>query len=143
MKKLILIIIAIVAIAGGCDKYEQTLKKIYGEYSLKIYNVDGVDSLSLYKDSLGTNFNFYYEEVNSSNVLLIDGKRTDGNDTHVICQWNLKNQFTILEIKTAYGSNGIGPFGYMITPEWEILSLENEFKMKTIYNEKEYFVELE
>ena len=140
MKKIILILLAIAAIASSCEKYN--LNRIYGYYTLTSYQVNGVDSLSLYKDSLGVNFQFYYEEVNSANGLLIDGNRTDGNYTHVICQWNLKNHFTILEIKTAYGNYGTGPIGYMRTPEWEILSLKNEFKMKTTYNGKEYVVEL-
>jgi hypothetical protein len=145
MKKTILILVVLAAVVvGGCNKTKQTLNKIYGDYTLKSYTVNGVDSLSLYKDSLGINFRFYYEEENSINGLFIDGVVPSGKDAHIVSSWGLINKNKVLQIYTTAGSNGTGPFGNMITPEWEILTLtKKEFKMKTTYNNKEYEIELE
>lgn len=143
MKKVIWMLIAIACVLNGCDKYEQTLKKIYGQYKLKSYTVNGIDSLNLYNDSLGLDFKFYYDEINSLNGLLISGLRKDGNENHLNCQWALINDNTILKIMAAYGAIGTGPFGYMKTPEWEIISLPGkEFSLKTLYEGKEFYIEL-
>lgn len=142
MKNNFLILIVLIAIMTGCEKY--TLNKIYGSYTLTSYTVDGVDSLSLYNDSLGLNFEFYYEDVNSSNVCFIDGNRSDNTYTHIVCVWELLDNNSKLQILTAYGFIGTGPFGRDKIPEWEILRLtKNELKMKTLYNGKEYIVALE
>lgn len=146
MKKIILFLIVIVAVASSCKKseYEQTLKKIYGEYTLKTYTVNGVDSLSLFRDSLGTNFDFYRDDVNSFNVLKIDGPTTSAKYGDLTCRWKLVNNKT-LSIYISGGAFGTGPFGRDKTPEWEILILFNNNKiwMKTNYNGKEYLIELE
>ena len=60
MKKLILIFIVLAAITEGCKKYEDgplisfrsVRNRLYGDYTLTKYTVNGVDSLSLYNDSL-------------------------------------------------------------------------------------------
>ncbi len=108
MKKIILILIAIITITIGCSKYERTVKKIYGEYTLKTYTVNGIDSMSLYRDSLGLFFNFYNNDEYSSNVLFISGPRPDGKENHIICTWRLINKYNFLKISTAYGSSGTG-----------------------------------
>ena len=151
MKKLILFLIIIAGITEGCQKYEEgpwlslrsAEKRLYGNYTLKQYTVNGVHSLSLFYDSLGLNFEISYDDVNSLNIFKIDGKRKDGHYYPVICTWQLINNNKVLEIKTAYAYTGTGPFGNNITPEWEILRLtNNEIKLRTYYNNKEYIINL-
>lgn len=141
MKKIFLFLIVIIVFTSGCEKY--TLNKIYGPYTLTTYTVDGVDSLSLYNDSLGLNFDFYYNDVNSSNVCFIDGNRSDNKYTHIVCVWELLDNNSKLKIITAYGFIGTGPFGRDKIPLWEIIKLENNYlKMKTYFNNKEYQISL-
>jgi len=142
IKKILLLFIVIAALVSGCEKY--TLNKIYGFYTLKSYTVDGVDSLSLYKDSLGTDFHFYYEDMNYANVLSIKGYRADHNSVSVICKWELVNNRKTLKIITSYGVIGTGPIGGNKNLEWSISKLRNHrLELKTTYNNKDYIIELE
>jgi len=137
----LLILIILTAWVSGCEKY--TLNKIYGFYTLKSYTVDGIDSLSLYKDSLGTDFHFYYNDTYNHNECLNTGIRTDGQNTILVCKWELINNEKILKIITSYGPIGTGPFGNNITPEWHLFNLtKKEIEMSTNYNDKEYIVNL-
>ena len=143
MKKIILVLIAITAIATGCDKTEQTLKKIYGAYIIETYTVDGLDSLSLYCDSLGRNFRIYYSDQSECNVCAIDGMRSDGMGTALVWRWELINKDKSIRIITSYGQQGTGPFGDYKTPEWDILELGTKnITLKSNYNNKEYIIEL-
>jgi hypothetical protein len=145
MKKIILILIVLTAILSGCNKNDQMLKKIYGDYTLKTYTVDGVDSLSLYNDSLGLSFYFFYEDVYEHNVCEMVSPRKDGKWSNLYCKWTLKNNYKTFSIYESIGTTtGTGPFGDGKLSDWEILRLSRkEFKMKTIYNGKEYQIELE
>ena len=145
MKKIILILIVIAAVAGGCikSKYEKTIEKICGDYTLKTYTVNGIDSLSLYKDSLGTDFNLYYfDDVDCFYVLRISGIRKDGEFCMLDCRWRLTQDNKIFNIYKAYGQYGTGPFGGNKISEWKILNLGAEFKMITAYKGKVYLIEL-
>jgi hypothetical protein len=143
MKKIVLMLFAILTIACGCNKTKQTLKKIYGDYTLISYTVNGVDSLSLYKDSLGINFKFSYNDYRKSNLCVIYGPRNDNVNSSLVIDWGLIDKNTLKFYSSTDGNSiGIGPFGTYKTTEWIILSLNNEFKMKTNYNGKEYFIEL-
>lgn len=144
MKKVILILIALISIMSGCEKYN--LNKIYGDHTLKKYTVDGTDSMNTFKDSLGTLFQFNYDEVSNENICAISGVRNDGQGTLVTWNWELNNGDKILsQVISAGFSIGTGPFGVgKNNLEWEILSLtRKELKMKTLYNGTEYVVELE
>ena len=61
MKKTLLLCLILAAVVGGCNKDEKAYKKILGDWKLKSYSVNGIDSLSSYKDSLGVNYNFLYD----------------------------------------------------------------------------------
>ena len=154
MKKLILILIVLAAITEGCKKYEDgplfslrsAKNRLYGNYDLTTYTVNGVDSLSLYKDSLGGYILFFYNDINDVNNCLIDGVRKDGLSTSLVWRWQLINKNKTLTISSSHGpdiTNGTGPFGDHKLPEWEILRLTNtEVNLKTNYNNKEYYIEL-
>ncbi|HNW69553.1 MAG TPA: hypothetical protein PKI01_04060 [Bacteroidales bacterium] len=144
MRKLILMLVVIAAILSGCDKYEQQCEKIYGQYTLKTYRVDGIDSLSFYKTILGDQYYFNYFEDEAFHYLRIDGYRTDGQwGGDINCRWQLINDYKIFKIYATYGINGTGPFGKDKISEWEIISLKkDEFYLKTIYGGKEYYIEL-
>jgi hypothetical protein len=144
MKKILLIIIVIVAIISGCDKTEKTLKKIYGNYTLITYTVNGADSLSLYHQILGKEFDLYYDDVNNYKVLTIDGSRADGQwGGHISCRWQLINHDKIISITASYGDKGIGPFGENKTSDWEIVNLtDGKLSINTNYNGKKYYVDL-
>jgi hypothetical protein len=146
MKKLILILLAIAAIASGCEKYEynHTVKKICNSYVLKTYTVNGLDSLKLFNDSLGLNFDFYHNQTEDSYDLSISGKRTDGNSGYVICHWGLLRDNKTVQLYSSAGNKGTGPFGSDKCSDWEILSLKRkELEMKSIYNTNEYQIKLE
>ncbi len=145
MKKVLLIFIVIGALVSGCEKYEQTLKKIYGTYTLETYTVDGIDSLNTYQTVLGSNFYFYYNEDGAYNNLRIDGNRTDGQwGGDIDCRWQLINNYETFRIYASYGIGGVGPFGKDRISDWEIISLKkDEFFLKTIYGGKEYYIELQ
>ena len=152
IKITILILLVIAGIIEGCKKYEDgplvsfrsAENRIFGKHTLIKYTVDGIDSLSLYNDSLGLSFNFNYDEVSKENICSIDGKRKDGKYGSLSWNWKLANNNKILQQIYSIGSIGTGPFGKLKNNiEWEILRLTNkELKMKTNYNNKEYLIEL-
>jgi hypothetical protein len=158
MKKIILILIVLTAVLEGCKKYEEgpwlsfrsAEKRIYGIYRLTQYDVNNIDSLVLFNDSLCDTLQFYHSEDSNTNVLKIDGRQNDGGKIYFDGTWKLSNndKIFILYSFAAY-SHGIvhsatGPFSYFTTTEWEILRLTNkEVKMKTIFNSKEYLIKLE
>lgn len=152
MKKLILFLIILAGFTEGCKKYEdgplisfRTAKnRIYGGYVLKTYTVNGEDSLNLFSDSLGRNFEFFHDDVYSTEVCNIGGIRNDGKEKYVMCTWCLQDNNKTIKFLTAHGPKGTGPFGNNILPEWQILKLKDaEIKLKTTYNNKEYIIEID
>jgi hypothetical protein len=144
MKKIILILMAITAIVCGCNKTKQIMNKIYGDYTLTSYTVNGVDSLSLYKDSLGENFKFYFDDYQEKTFVAIYGQRNDGKEGGLLQTWALINKNTIeFYPYTSDDDIGTGPFGNHKRPIFEILELKNILRLRTNFNEKEYIVELE
>jgi hypothetical protein len=151
MKKLILFLIIITAIATSCKKYPdgpmfslRTAKnRLYGYHTLTTYTVNGVDSLSHYYDSLSLNFHIYYEDVYGHDVCDMSGSRKDGWGSTLVWEWELKDKNKFFNIISSSGNYSTGPFGNNRCPEWEILKLKvNDIKMKTNYNGKEYLIEL-
>ena len=144
MKKIILILVIIVAVVGaGCNKSKQTLNKIYGDYTLTTYTVNGVDSLNLFKDSLGINFKFYDDEYQERTLMVVYGNCNDGKYRSYEVNWGLHNKSTI--IVSAYMGGiaiGTGPFGKNKLPVFEILNLDYDMELKTNYNGMEYVVYL-
>lgn len=140
-------------LSPSCQKYEEgpavsfksPEKRIYGGYHIKEYTVNGVDSLSLYNDSLCLNFDFYHNEVEHVNSLAIAGSRKDGGGCYVYWHWHLSDDEMQIIVDEAPGlSIGTGPFGKDRIGTWDILRLKSkEIKMKTTYNNKEYVVFLE
>jgi len=156
MKKVIFLFIILAAITEGCKKYPEgpwisfhsAKDRLFGTHTLTKYTVNGVDSLSLFNDSMPNNFYFYYEDVYSKNVLIISGYRNDGKGCIINCTWELSANNTILNITSSGGNSGgtvgTGPFGNNIKPSWAILKLKKtDIVMKTTYNGKEYLIELE
>jgi hypothetical protein len=143
MKKTILILVMMVAVVGGC-KRERLFNRIYGRHVLTEYTVDGVDSLSLYKDSLGTEFNFYCDDHAEYDYTEIRGYSNVYDEKLVVWDWVIDGNNKNLTIYNSYSlSFGTGPIGKDKKPKWEILKLTNkEFRMKTTYNGKEYEVNL-
>jgi hypothetical protein len=129
----------------GCNKTKKTLNNIYGYYTLKTYNVDGVDSLDLYVTKLGENF-YFYKDKNDTHPHLVIYKTSLWDTTGSISFiWTLNDKNNIIEIKqdNYIVYYGVGPFKFQITSEWNILKLENnELDMNTNYNGKNYLVEL-
>jgi hypothetical protein len=153
MKKTILIILVLATVVGGCKKYEEgpcisfrsVTNRLYGEYEITSYTINGEDSLSLYCDSLKNHLEIYFDKADLDINLNIWGTRADGAWRVLLCSCNLTNDNSIFNFNHCGGDIGTGPF----TPisqkiEWEILRLtKKELKMKTTYNGKEYVVDLE
>ena len=155
MKKLILILIVLAAITEGCKKYKDgplfslrtAENRLYGFYDLTTYTVNGVDSLSLYNDSLGGYIDFFYNDVDDVDACLLNVDRKDDIYTSysLYWKWQLLNKNKTLSISSSikYGYSIGGPFGNNILPQLEILRLtDTEVNMKTNYNNKEYYIEL-
>ena len=146
MKKLIVILFTITTINIGCNKTKQTMEKIYGDYTVKKYAVNGIDSTSLCLDSVGSSFNFYFSEPSENNVLCIEGTSNYNNHgLFFIIVWELSENDKMIKIKSIQTNNiGTGPFGSGKISEWAIQALtKNKFHIMTNYNGKEYFIELE
>jgi len=140
----LLILIILTASVSGCDKYEYHCKKLYGEYTLNAYRVNGADSLNVYKNVLGDNFHFQNDEVNSFHNLRIYGIKADGQLAGDInCRWQLINDYNTFRVYAAYGAAAcMGPFGDGITPDWEIINISKVINMRTMHKGKEYEIEL-
>ncbi len=153
MKKILIYLIVITAIASSCKKYEEgplisfrsPLKRIYGYYYLESYTINGIDSLKFFNDSMGSSFYFLHDDVYDVNDLIIDGKRNDGVYAEgCVFRWSLKSSNKILKFETASGGNAnSGPFRRGVLIDWEILKLKfHNLKLKTTYNNKEFIIEL-
>jgi len=152
MKKTLLILLIITGITESCKKYEDgpliSLRspkdRLYGAYTLTKYTVNGEDSLSLFYDSLGLIFQFFYDDVGYYDVCYIVHNRKDGGWAKLYWHWSFENNEMNLKIDNATGTTvGTGPFGINKKPVWEILKLTNkQIRMKTTYNNKEYFIDL-
>ena len=154
MKKTILLSILIAAIFFSCKKYEEgpcislrsPEKRLIGHYTITAYTIDGVDSLSLFSDSLSTKAEFVRYFRYSDITFSINGRRNDGQFATMNCSCGLVDNNSILHF-IGCGSNtiGTGPFKDNIRNiNWEILKLTNkDLKFKTLYNNKEYVVVME
>ena len=155
MKKTLLLCLILAAVVCGCKKYEDgplisfrsAYSRMDGAHTLTKYTVDGVDSLSHFKDSLGTGFNFEHIENHKDmdiNIWVCDigsmaGKHSLG------WVWTLTYKHTALKINSSSSESvGTGPFGNNKTPTWSILELKMDvIKMKTDYCGKTYEIELD
>ena len=151
MKKTILYLIVIAAIASSCKKYEEgpcislksPEKRLYGAYSISSYSINGEESLSLFKDSLATFANFTKYSDNSEITFSVFGDRKDGKRSTLNCGCNFSDKYSNLNFTACDGiSIGTGPFSIGIRDiSYEILKLtSNEVKLKTLYNNNEYVV---
>jgi len=142
MKKILLIFIVIGAVVSGCEKY--TLNKIYGFYTITSYRVNDADSLDSYRDSLGVDFHFFYNDAYYNNICEVTGKRIDNNNFPVIFRWELRENAKKMLITASSGAIGTGPIGRDKTPEWSIIKLRRRFfELKTNFLGKEYLIKLE
>jgi hypothetical protein len=146
MKKLLICLLIILAIASSCKKYNynRTLKKIYGTYTVTSYTVDGTDSLSLFKDSLSTNFYFYFNDYDNRYVLEIEGNTTLGKHILIIHNWGLMGDYKTINLHNNYNSViGTGPFGGTKESTWTIIELTKELlTMKSLFNGNEYEISM-
>ncbi len=141
MKKIILMMIIILLINYGCKK--DTYNRLLGKHELIMYSVNGIDSLQQYKDSLGTNFYFFYDEINHFNVVHINGYSEIYDDRLIIWHWALSDDNKKLVVNEDYSITiGIGPFGKNKTSIWGIKWTNKEIELKTTYNNRNYIVQL-
>ena len=122
------------------DKFSLCEKRVYGDYTLVKYTVNGVDSIQHMKNTFGLNFHFYYEDINGVDDLQIDG----GNTSSVfVTRYNFVNHKKCIRMDagsilfTVYGA----PYTNYV--DFVILKLSNdEIHMSINYNYKEYYIEL-
>ena len=146
MKKVFLPILLLLGFAFlfSCKKknYDSTLQSIIGNYTLKAYTVDNIDSLKLYKDSLGVNVRFYTDKTDGLNYMKITGARTDSTMDSIIATWDLVNKNNNIKFLSSEGAIGTGPFGKGKEPEWLFILMDNEIKIGTTWKGKEYYADL-
>ena len=129
---------------GPCISFRSAKSRIYGDHMLTVLTDNGVDELSQYYDSLGTGFQFNYDDFSKVDACSIHGETKLGWSSDLVWTWDLTNDNKILKITSSGGYRpSWGPFGTNILPEWEILRLtKKEIKLKTTYNGKEYDISL-
>jgi len=148
MKKIILILIAITAIVAGCQKYEEgpcisfrsARNRLYGDYTLTKYTIDGVDSLQQMKDRFGLSSRFFYNDYSEKDNWAMDDP-TISNP--------FISRYTFVDnnkaIRVPYGSEiftGKGNFDHTDI-DFTILKLKSkDVHLKAIFNNKEYYLEL-
>jgi hypothetical protein len=145
MKKTVIsiFILFVCLIIIGCSKEYRTYKNIYGEYTLIAYNINGVDSLSLYKDSLGTSSSFYNSKKEKLDIWKIYGKRNDGIEKYLFFYWQLKENNRLVITEVLGNAIGTGIFKGYINSEWYIINLnKKELDLTSTYNDIEYSIKL-
>ena len=146
MKKTILPILLVFLLVTlfSCKKknYDTTMQSIYGNYTLKSYTVDNLDSLSLYKNHLGTNISFYKDNADGLNYMKITGPKADSTFDTLTVTWDLANKNDVIKTLSGTGAIGTGPFGKDKNPEWLYILLENEIQLGTTWKGKEYYADL-
>jgi hypothetical protein len=157
MKKFAIIILTILVIPLACKKrypegplisLSSSWGRLKGNHTLTKYTVDGVDSLSLYYDSLGLTHSFYYSDVYGEDIWEIKGNRKDGKIGTAFYEISFVDNKKAIHIDDVFNATGTGPFEWKVLSaswnwKWEILKLKgNDIRMKTTYNGKEYFIEL-
>ena len=126
----------------GCSKEKKAINRIHAYWHIKSYTVDGIDSLNLLTNSIGNTFHFYYQKYYASEVFEISN--LDLSSSNFGCYYFLGDDAKTIHITDASGNKYTGPFRSGNAPVWEIIKLTNsEFSMKTTYNNKEYFIELQ
>ena len=122
--------------------------RLFGNHTLIKYTVDGIDSLNSFNDSLGLNFYFLSTSNQGEYIWRINGQRKDGKDGTAYYKISFVDHKKVIQICEVGHAMGAGPFGENVLSaswnwEWKILKLEkNDIRMKTNYNGKEYFIEL-
>lgn len=162
MKKTIfLLAIFATMFIASCKKYPEgptisfrsAWHRLEGEHTLTKYTVDGIDSLDLFYDSLGLTFEFIYWEASDGRTSLqIKGPRKDNKNSDISWQFywanNKKTKIKLYAyFNTYWKSLGTGPFSVSHYTNsivfWDLIKLEKkDIRMKTNFNGKEYYIEL-
>lgn len=162
MKNILFISLFLLIILPSCKKYEEgplislrsAEKRLNGEYELKEFTVDGIDSLVLYQAIMPTKYEIFQDEYELENRCFVSGLsiNTIYEDNYyqytflpeILWTWELsKNNKYFKVVKSIGNTNGIGPIGKDKLPEWEISKLTNKnLKLKTYYINKEYKISL-
>jgi len=115
--------------------------RLYGNYTLTKYTINGVDSLQQMLNRYGLHFEFRYVETNDDDALQIDG----GNSIEIFaCRYGFINHKKSIRLYN-HGSFLFTGWG---TPnpqdvDIDLLKLmDHDVHMETIYNGKDYYFEL-
>ncbi|HNW99614.1 MAG TPA: hypothetical protein PKK00_14505 [Bacteroidales bacterium] len=145
MKKLLIILIAITALAEGCKKYEEgpcfslrsAKKRMTGTWKIDKFYINGIDSTIEYFSKLGCKIEFTNEVYNLADnnnwKLKLTNCITDKVYLGFWYFYNEKNKINInfLADSSFLITNSIGPFGNDRNAIWTILRLSNkELKIK-------------
>jgi hypothetical protein len=140
MKKIILILMAITAIAISCKKYEEgpciSFRSIESRLchgrKMLTYTVDGVDSIGYLSNDQLIRVDILYDDVNLKNSFIVLGPLKNGY-LNLASGWELQEKGKILQITGHNTSeNTLGVFGCGLLPRWKILRLtKQELKMST------------
>jgi len=147
--RLFLFSIVLLLIFGSCRYEEGPLisfrtakQRLYNVRKVKSYTVDGMDSIGYLNENQYIWTDFFYDDVNSYDLYVMQIPRRDGTNYYYTWHWTLSNNNTILEME---GPNTpiIGIFGETGNISWTILKLtRKEVKMETTYNGQVHKVDL-
>jgi hypothetical protein len=144
MKKLLIILIALVTILSGCRYKEGPLisfrsveKRLTGKWQIVGLTSNGVDSLQYYNDTCGCKVVIYKAtpDAHSYSIIFKEGKSFFGGE------FTLSNNKKIMNVQFSdITPTIIGPIGKGKS-DWRILRLkEGEFKISTDFNGRNYII---
>jgi hypothetical protein len=135
-------------ILPSCKKYEEgplisfrsAKNRLYGDYTLTKYTIDGIDSLQQMKDRFGLSFHFHYQDYYKEDRLTIDGP---GISNTFLSIYTLINNNKCINVR--YGLKMLtGQIAGFQELDFTILKLKNkDIHLKTSFNNKEYYMELD
>jgi hypothetical protein len=146
MKKLLIILIALVTILSGCRYKEGPLisfrsveKRICGIWQVVEFTSDGVDSLQYYNDSCGSVMQVFWDNSSAD-------RRGTFHFTSVKKNFDAHFHFdgghfsTEIDVDFGIGKRILGPIGNGASL-WKILKLEyKKMKISTSFNGRNYII---
>jgi hypothetical protein len=146
MKKTLLILLIFTSLQGCKYKdgpvisFRSARQRLYGQYTLVKYTINGEDSIKKMANSYGLNFYFRYDEVYDIDGLIIDGGPTEC----FACTYGFINHKKSIRL---YDHGSFLFTGWAISDptdaDLEILKLKNdEIHLKATFNNRDYYFEL-
>ena len=147
MKKILIYLIVILAIASSCRykegpaiSFHSVKDRLNGKWEVIEYTSDGIDSLQYYKDSCGCGLEFRTDQ--SEYLWNFSFQHCQNTGADWVFDYSFSKNKTIMNIWFGIypdHAKGFGPM--LIETSWKILRLtKNDFKITAFANDHNYVV---